>query len=391
MRWIHKGPLSVWAWVSLVVLLVMSVVAIGASAAAADVVIGAALSLTGDFALTGLQQKNGIDLAVEEANAQGGVKGQKIRIEYADNAMSPSVAVNALNRVLSANPAAVLLTVRGTHILPQLPFINKASVPGLTITGTRKVTQQGSPWLFRFYPHDGMAKRAMTLFAVEKLDKRRVAIIHVADEYGQSGRDTIIATLKEKGLAPVVVESNQSTDKDMSPQLLKVKNSGADVLLIQNHHVPCAILLRQIRQYALNIPVVASASCAFRDTLELVSAEDVEGMYAETSVILRSNPDPAVRGWADRMRARFKSEPDEMALLEYDVTRTLIEVMRQYGTDPKDIQKGLKEITYDGLMMKYASDSEGNMGRQIIIGQVRKKELLLLERYQFSKADSEKL
>jgi branched-chain amino acid transport system substrate-binding protein len=391
MRWIHKGPLSVWACVSLAVLLVMAVVPIGASWAAAEVVIGAALSLTGDFALTGLQQKNGIDLAVEEANAQGGLKGQKIRVEYADNAMSPSVAVNAVNRVLSANPAAVLLTVRGTHVLPQLPLINKANVPGLTITGTRKVTQQGSPWLFRFYPHDGMAKRAMTLFALEKLDKRRVAIIHVADEYGQSGRDTIIATLKEKGLAPVVVESNQSTDKDMSPQLLKVKNSGADVLLIQNHHVPCAILLRQIRQYALNIPVVASASCAFRDTLELVSAEDVEGMYAETSVILRSNQDTAVRGWVDRMRARFKSEPDEMALLEYDVTRTLIEVMRQYGTDPKDIQKGLKEITYDGLMMKYASDAEGNMGRQIIIGQVRKKELLPLERYQFSKSDSEKL
>jgi ABC-type branched-subunit amino acid transport system substrate-binding protein len=150
-------------------------------------------------------------------------------------------------------------------------------------------------------------------------------------------------------------------------------------------------LLRQIRQYALNIPVVASASCGFRDTLELVSAEDVEGVYAETAVILRGNPDPAVRAWADRMRARFKSEPDEMALLEYDVTRTLIEAMRQFGTDSKGIQTGLKEITYGGLMMKYASDSEGNMGRQIVIGQVRKKELQPLERYEFTKGDSERL
>jgi branched-chain amino acid transport system substrate-binding protein len=238
MRWTRIHQQLVWVCVSLAVLLTISYALVTTSWAVDEVVVGAALSLTGDFALTGLQQKAGIDLAVEEANAQGGIKGKKIRIEYADNAMSPAVAVNALNRVLSANPVAVLLTVRGTHVLPQLPLINKASVPGLTITGTRKVTQQGSPWLFRFYPHDGMAKRAMTLFALEKLGKQRVAIIHVADEYGQSGRDTIITTLKEKGLAPVVVESNQSTDKDMSPQLLKVKSSGADVLLIQNHQVP---------------------------------------------------------------------------------------------------------------------------------------------------------
>lgn len=390
MRWTRIGKRSVWTGLSLAALTI-SCALIAVSWAADEVVVGAALSLTGDFALTGLQQKAGIDLAVEEANAQGGVKGRKIRVEYADNAMSPAVAVNALNRVLSANPVAVLLTVRGTHVLPQLPLINKAGVPGLTITGTRKVTQQGSPWLYRFYPHDGMAKRAMTLFALEKLGKQKVAIIHVADEYGQSGRDTIIATLKEKGLAPVVVESNQSTDKDMSPQLLKVKSAGADVLLIQNHQVPCAILLRQIRQYALNIPVVASASCAFRDTLELVSAEDVEGVYAETAVILRGNPDAAVRAWADRMRARFKAEPDEMALLEYDVTRTLIEAMRQFGTDSKSIQTGLKEITYGGLMMKYASDSEGNMGRQIVIGQVKKKELQPLERFEFTKSESERL
>jgi len=367
------------------------VLAFASTTQAGEIVLGAAVSLTGDFALTGLQQKNGIDLAVEEANAKGGVRDDKLRVEYADNAMSPSAAVNALNRVLSASPAAVFLTVRGTQVLPQLPLINKAGVPALTITGTRKVTQQGSPWLVRFYPHDGMAKRAMTVFALDKLGKKKIAILHVADEYGQSGRDAIVATLKERGLAPVAVEANQSTDKDMSAQLLKIKNSGADALLIQNHQVPCAVALRQIRQYALNIPVVVSASCTFPQALDLVTPEDVEGVYGETALIVKGNPDPAVRAWVEKMRARFKSEPDEMALLQYDVANTLIEVMRRFGTSPKAIQAGLKEITYDGLMMPYASDAEGNMGRQIVIVQVRGKQLHPIERIQFTKKDSERL
>lgn len=389
----YRSSSGVRAWFTLILLVVGFLVLEGGAiyAGSAEILVGAALSLTGDYALTGIQQKNAIDLAVEEANAKGGIHGTKIKVEYADNAMSPSVAVNAVNRVLDSNPSAVLLTVRGTHVLPQLPLIDKAGVPALTITGTRKATKQGSPWLFRFYAHDGMAKRAMTLFALDKLKKRNIAIIHVADEYGLSGRDAIVATLKERGLTPIVVESNQSTDKDMSAQLLKVKNSEADVLLIQNHQVPCAMLLQQIRQYAIKIPVVASSSCVFPQTMDLVSKEDIEGMYAETVFIVKGNPDPAIQAWAEKMRRRFKIEPDELALIEYDLVNTLIEVMRRYGTSRNAIQQGLREIAYDGVIMNYSADSEGNMGRQIIIVQVRDKQAHLVDRFKFTKQESEKL
>ena len=91
-------------------------------AGAADIVLGAAFSLTTDYALSGAQQKNGVDLAVEEANAKGGVNGSKLRVEYADNAASTTVGVNALNKVLSAEPVAVFLTVRGALFLQAVPL-----------------------------------------------------------------------------------------------------------------------------------------------------------------------------------------------------------------------------------------------------------------------------
>src|ERR1700738_3970569 len=95
----------------------------GAYAAGEPIKIGASISLTSDFALGGLQQKGGIELAVEEINAAGGVPGKgdnrKVEILFGDNAMSPTTAINALNRVLSDNPVAVLLSIRGTHVLSQ--------------------------------------------------------------------------------------------------------------------------------------------------------------------------------------------------------------------------------------------------------------------------------
>lgn len=358
---------------------------------AADIVLGAAVSLTTDFALTGIQQKNAIDMAVEEANAMGGINGAKIRVEYADNALSPTVAVNALNRLLSSNPAAVFLTVRGAQVLPQIPLLDKAKVPGLTIAGARNLTKQGSQYLFRFFPHDGMAKRAVALFAVEKLNRRKVAIIHVADEYGTTGRDTLIATLKEKGLAPVAVESNQATDKDMSAQLLKVKSAGADVLVIQNHQVPCAILLRQARQLGLNIPVIGSSSCTVPQTIDLAAKEDVEGMYGESLSFVKGNPDPRIQAWAQKMQARFNVEPDVFALLQYDAANTLFAAMRRAGTTPEAIRRGMNEVAHEGLLATYSADSQGNMTRQILILQVKDKRIHPVERLNFTKEESEKL
>ncbi|MGQ0655010.1 MAG: ABC transporter substrate-binding protein [Betaproteobacteria bacterium] len=358
---------------------------------AAEILLGAAVSLTTDFALTGIQQKNGIDMAVEEANAKGGINGVKIRVEYADNALSPTVAVNALNKLLSSGPAAVFLTVRGAQVLPQIPLLDKAKVPGLTVAGARNLTRQGSQYLFRFFPHDGMAKRAVALYAVEKLNRRKLAIIHVADEYGTTGRDTIIATLKEKGLAPVAIESNQATDKDMSAQLLKVKGAGADVLVLQNHQVPCAILLRQARQLGLNIPLIGSSSCTLPQTIDLAAKEDVEGLYGETLSFVKGNPDPAIQAWAKKMQDRFRVEPDVFALLQYDAANTLFAAMRRAGTTAEAIRRGMNEIVHEGLLATYSADAQGNMTRQILILQVRDKRLHPVERLNFTKEESEKL
>ena len=361
------------------------------TAGAADVVLGAAFSLTTDYALSGAQQKNGVDMAVEEANAHGGVNGNKIRVEYADNAASTTVGVNALNKVLSAEPAAVFLTVRGAQVLPQVPVLDKAKIAGTTVASARSITRQGSPYLFRFATHDGMAKRAVTLFALDRLKKSKVAILHVADEYGSNGRDSIVATLKERGLTPVAVESNQAADKDMSAQLLKIKNAGADVLIVQNHQVPCAIILRQVRQLALNVPVIGSASCTLPQTLDLVTKEEIEGLYGETLTFVAGNPDPKIKAWAEKMKAKFNVEPDVVALTQYDATSMMIEVMKKYGTTREAIQKGMKEMPYEGIVASYAADAEGNMLRQILIVQVQDKRLKQVEKLTFTKQESERL
>jgi branched-chain amino acid transport system substrate-binding protein len=357
----------------------------GAHAADEPIKIGASLSLTSDFALGGLQQKGGIELAVEEVNVAGGVPGKgdnrKVEIVFGDNAMSPTTAINALNRVLSEEPVAVLLSIRGTHVLPQLPLLQKAKIPGLTLTGVMKVTRQNNPYIFRFFPHDGMNKPVLIKNIVEKLGKKRVGIFFSAEDYGTSGRDETIATLKSLGLEPVAVESHQPTDKDFSAQLDKFKDAKADIIFLQTFQAPSALILKQARQLGLNIPFALSSQSVAGSALKLVEAADIEGDYGETPVldpIFSKSAD--VLKWEQRFEKRFGFVPDYQALLDYDATGMLLKTIATYGPAPAAIVEGLGKIKYEGLSGTYLSDAEGNMLHTVSIVQIRDLKQIEVER-----------
>ena len=351
----------------------------------APIKIGASISLTTDFALGGLQQKGGIELAVEEINASGGVPGKggnrKVEIVFGDNAMSPTTAINALNRVLSDEPVAVFLSIRGTHVLPQLPLLQRAKVPGLTLTGVMKVTKQNNPYIFRFFPHDGFNKPPLIKYVVEKAGKKRVGIFYSAEDYGTSGRDETIATLKALGLEPVAVESHQPTDKDFSAQLDKFRDAKADIIFLQTFQAPSALILKQAQQLGLNIPFALSSQSVAGSALKLVEAPDIEGAYAETPVLDPVfSQDAAIQKWTQKFEKRFGFIPDYQALLDYDAAGMLLKVIEVYGAEPAAIVSGLQKLKYEGLSGAYQSDGEGNALHKVSIVQIRNLKQIELEK-----------
>lgn len=347
--------------------------------------VGVSISLTSDFAISGLQQKAGIEMAVDEINRAGGVPGKggnrPIELVYGDNAMSPTTAVNALNRILSDDPVAVLLSIRGTHVLPQLPLLQRAKVAGLTISGTKKITEQGNDYIFRFYPNDGVTKPILTRFVVEKLGKKKIGVFHSAEDYGSSGRDEIVKTLKELKLEPVAVESHQPTDKDFTAQLQAFKAAGAEIILLQTFEAPSALILKQARQLDLGIPFGLGVTSVGASALRLVEPRDVEGFYAETGVVDPPfSTEAKVRAWASDVQKRFDIVPDYTAQIDYDAMKMLAKVIEQFGTDRQAIVDGLHTIKYRGLDTDYQSDANGNMNHEASIIQLRDKKQVPVER-----------
>lgn len=349
----------------------LAVVAPGAVAhGAEDILVALTVSLTTDWAIYGKNALASVQMATDKVNAEGGIGGRKIRLVAEDVANSNTVAVNALNKVIGQNPVAVIGPPMGTQIMAMMPALKESGVPFLAHPGTRRVSQQGYPAMFRFVAHDGVSKVGWTRFAVDKLQKKKIGLLIVANEWGYSARDVTSAVLKSKyNLEPVAIESYQASDKDMSAQLVRLKNAGVDLIMQQGHVPDTALILKQARQLNIGIPIMASSTAQTAALLDITEGADVKGLYVEGYPVPGVSDDPVINQWGQEWEKRNKAKPDQYAVVNYDLAMCLFEVMKKYGVDRPNIVRGLKEIKCTGLIGTYQSDKEGNMLHEVRIYQ----------------------
>lgn len=347
---------------ALSLLLAVGVVA-RAAAQPAEVAIPVLVPITGFLSLEGASQRNGALLAFKNAPA-----GVRVRFDVSDTGVAPEVAVNALERALSRERVtAVVASMLGTQMLAMLPVAREHAVPLLTVSGTAQITEMGNPYVFRFFPGDNVTKVAHVRYAVEELDKRRVALIYQTTAYGQSGRRHIVETLKTMGLAPVFEEALEVQVRDMSPVLSKARAANPDVLLIHLHSGPTALLVRQAAAMRIGVPIVAGSAMHQPPTAALLEPAELDGVCAEANASPVSGGSPEIERFLAQYRAEFNAEPDGFALGQYDGVMMALDAVARGARTPSDVTKALAAATYRGLAMTYKSDGTGNMAHSAVI------------------------
>ncbi len=302
-------------------------------------------------------------LALE--NPPGGVS---VAYEVADTATSPEIAVNALERALADGDAtAVAASMLGTQMLAMIPVANDYGVPLITVSGTAKITELDSPWVFRFFPGDAVTKVAHVDYAVSVLGARKPAIVYQTSAYGQSGRRHILANLERLGVTPVLDEGLDTRIKDMTPVLAKIRAAGADALLLHLHAPSTALIVRAAASMGLDIPIVAGSAMHQPATAARLELSELKGVCAESASSPVSGGSPALEAWRQAYRAAFDDEPDAFALGQYDGVMMTLEAIRQGARSPKAVADWLSANAYDGLAMTYKSDGSGNMAHSAVV------------------------
>lgn len=326
---------------------------------AAEVYFPIVIPVTGFLSVEGASQRNGAIMAIEDAP-----ESVTVRYEIFDTGTSATGAATALERALNSGEAlAIPSTVFGTEMVAMAPIAQEYKVPLLTISGLSKLTESDNPYIFRFLPSDRKIKVAQARYAIEELGLKNPALITDNTAYGQGGKGHLEETLKKLGVTLAYQEEIAFDQKDMTPLLDKVKRSGADVIILHSVSHPMALVVKQARALGIDMPIVTSSSMVAPTATALVEPSDLANVCGETpSAPEAEGGSPKIQEWAERYRARFNTEPDGLALAQYDGVAMAIHLVATQGVSTaEEMRKALSEASYEGVAKTYKSQGNGDM------------------------------
>jgi len=332
----------------------------------AQIPFGLTTALTGNLALLGTQARNGVEFAVDEINSAGGIAGKKIVLTTEDTGASSTDALNAMNRIIEGKPLIIFGSMISPHVFAQTEGVTKSETPFLVGATNAKVTAQGSKWLFRTHVHDGQLADLIPQYLVKSLKKTKPGIMAVADDYGLGASKGIQAALAELNVPPIAVTSYAPSDKDMSAQLLEIKDKGADSLILFGRPADVALVMKQLGDLGIKLTVIGNASMVAQTTLNNLSADQADGGYAIGGMIPQTSTDPKISDWAKRVLEKYKVPADNFTVSYYDSVFMLKSIIEKVGCDKSAIRDALAATKdWKGLLISYQADSAGDLAHTL--------------------------
>ena len=310
-----------------------------------EIVIGHFGSMTGSEATFGQSTDEGIRLAIDEANAAGGVKGKKIKLITMDDQGKPEEAASVATRLIEQEKVVALLgEVASSRSLAVAPIAQSKKIPMLTPSSTNpKVTEVGN-FIFRACFIDPFQGTVMAKFAIEHLKIKKVAVMRdVKSDYSVGLADFFIAKFKELGGEVVADVSYQSQDVDFKAQLTQLKSKNPDALFIPGYYTEVGLIARQARELGIKAPLMGGDGWDSPKLFE-IGKEAVNGGYFSNHYSTESK-DPAAVEFMSKFKAKYNKSPDGLSSVAYDATKMLIQaISATANATPVEIRDQLAQI-----------------------------------------------
>jgi branched-chain amino acid transport system substrate-binding protein len=298
-------------------------------------------SLTGPAAVWGSGNLAGAVLAFEEANASAGINGRKLEWVSEDDETSPPKAIAAFKKLTGQDQVFAVFGPAASAIsAAMVPMIKGSNVPTfISVPSTPAVTEPMVKNLFRTGPlNDRMQGLAVADYVMEKLAGKRIALIRQSDEYGKRGADSVVERMKQKNANPVSHEIFGPADTDFTSQLLKIRETNPDVLVVYGYPSPSAIITRQAKQLGLNTKIVGSNATSSRKYPQIVGEAAAGTQNVITVATLPESDEPKMKAFRERFEKRYpdlmkQDRPDLGDVLGYGGALTLIEGLKKAGPD----------------------------------------------------------
>lgn len=344
-----------------------------ATGAAADsettILIGEVGSLTGAQATFGISTRNGIELAIDEVNAAGGVNGKKLVVRVYDDQGKPEEAANAVTRLIAQDGAKLILgEVASTNSLAMAAKAQAAGVPMITPSSTNpKVTLVGD-FIFRVCFIDPFQGFVMAKFARENLKAETAAILRDnKSDYSIGLAEVFDARFKAMGGQVTAALDYAQGDTDFRAQLTAIKGKKPAVVFVPGYYTDVGLIARQARQLGLDAVLLGGDGWESEKLFEL-GGSAIDGSYYSNHYSVDA-PSPLTAKFLAAYKARYGAVPDSLAALGYDAAMVGVDAMKRAkdlsGPALRDAIKATKD--FEGVAGKINLDENRNAIKPAVV------------------------
>jgi branched-chain amino acid transport system substrate-binding protein len=341
----------------------------GSAIAQETIKIGEFGSLTGDNASFGISQNNGVQMAVEEINAGGGVLGKKIDLTVEDNMTKQGETTTITRKLISQDHVvAIIGEVASSKTLEAAPIAQAAKIPLLATAATNpKVTQTGD-YIFRVCFTDDFQAVVIARFVLEKLKEKNIAFMTDVKQDYSVGLTNIAKDYFSKNGGNVVKEQSYSSgDKDFRAQLTDIKSANPDVIIITGYYPEASLIAKQARQFGIKATLVGGDGWD-GSSLIPVGGKAIEGAYFSNHFSTEDNS-PLVQDFVKKYKAKYNAVPDAFAALGYDAAKLLADAIKRAGsTDSEKIRAAIQDTEgFPGVSGKITIGKDRNAVKSAVI------------------------
>ncbi|MGJ7527312.1 ABC transporter substrate-binding protein [Variovorax sp. GB1P17] len=343
-----------------------SALALSAAAFAADPIkIGVDGPYTGGSSSMGVSMRDGVRLATEEINKAGGVLGRQIQLVERDDEAKNERGVQIAQEFVNKEKVVAAVGYINTGVaLASQRFFQEAKIPVLNNVATGSVIthqfdKDPENYVFRNAAHDSIQAPMIVEEAIVRRGYKKVAILADSTNYGQLGREDLERALKNKGITAVAVEKFNIKDVDMTAQLLKSKEAGAEAVLTYGIGPELAQIANGMTKLGWKVPIVGSWTLAMANFIDNAGPGGDGARMPQT--FIQEPTTPKRKAFIDAFVAKFKPKNNRMdspvsAAQGYDSIYLLAAAIKQAGsTDGPKIKAALEDLQapVEGVVTTY--------------------------------------
>lgn len=315
-----------------------------------EVVIGSHQDLSGPIAMWGVPVKNGMQMAVDEINAAGGIHGRKLRLIVEDSGYDPKKAVLATQKLLTRDNIFIMAGSMGTPtVLATMPLVLQKGLPHVfPLTAATQMYEPLEKLKFSIFTPYHLMMRIGVKWMVETKGKKAVCIMHQDDEFGLNVKRGVEEQLKAMKLDLVSTTTYKRGATDFSSQIAKLRADKCDLVTLGTIVRETVGAMAEAKKLGWQVDMLGSAA-TYAPEVAALGKETVEGYYSAglTPIPYYDTASPPVRKWMDAYKAKFNADANPQVIGGYNVIMTTALGLQNAGRDltADSFVAGLEKIT----------------------------------------------